>query len=142
MNYQLSNNPETRKILRNKILASVEITLEEITKYLEKRNISPSWRTTLEAVNTMLDNPAVCKLCGAPTIMKRRGRYSYRVCSLYPVHSFIKDDKQLGSKCEHDIYLVECEVCLTKDQAQNIEHHYHMADWWTEHDITKVVWRA
>lgn len=120
--YALGKGLVTKSSLQQ-MAASLEIKFAEV-ELLAKKNSkvdTPAWKDYIRAMIFMSGSEA-CELCGSPMKSRRIGFRKTSVCALRPVHSYIKDDKQLGPMCDHEMYMVECPTCIetaTRHQINN-----------------------
>ena len=137
MEYQLSKAMLKSETI-DLILQTLRIKREEMNVLLKKRNITtPKWRDYMAVINTLNGSLGTCDLCGSPLMQKKPG---LKVCSLYPVHSLIRSEKELGKKCEHDLYLIECEPCMAQAKEANITRNHTMKQWFEEHADMVLKW--
>ena len=104
MNYVLTKDPEKLKQFMALILERTKVTEEEVVKRLKTLGKPPNWINRMEAVKTLVGGVEACHLCAAPVY---KGK-----CVLFPVHTRIKYQLQLGERCGHDLYVVECQSCI------------------------------
>lgn len=134
MEYIMTKDSKKLKAYMLIVIGRTGVTEEEIIKRLGSK--TPSWKNRMEAVAILLGGVPTCALCGAPTLPRKTHR-RHRACSLYPVHSYVRSEKDLGKNCEHGVYLAECETCLKVVMAE--ASRYSMSDWWNGRDYATVT---
>lgn len=80
-----------------------------------------SWTDYMEAMRTLSGLTARCPVCESPMAFSAARKKT--VCLLVPAHSYIRQERDLGPLCDHDLYLLECPVCLEVEKKTKIERY-------------------